>query len=175
MELRGWLEENASLVVNRWHAEIEVRWGSQETEEDSFLYSLLHHLVTLLPACLGNRRGAAEELWEQGTHLYGSYAVRRGLSAGEVVEELQILRGTVLRLLFAEPPAGSTGLPVPGREILALNGVLDLGVARASVAYVDDLFFAHLQGSGVPEGTTPEVEAELRRQLEAQRQELESG
>jgi hypothetical protein len=109
-------------------------------------------------------------LWEQGNHLYGSYGVRRGLAAGEVVEELQLLRGTVLRHLLSEYASGQ-GLQVSPRELLALNEVLDSGVARASVAYVDDLFFAHLQGSGVPEGSDPEVEEELGRQLEALRRE----
>jgi hypothetical protein len=171
VKLRDWLEENAPSLVGRWQAEIEQRWGAREGD---FFPSLLHHLVTLLPACLGSRREAAEELWEEGTHLYGSYAVRRGLAAGEVVEELQILRGIVLRLLLAEFPSEVGSSRFPGRELLALNEILDQGVARASVAYVDDLFFAHLQGSGVPEGTTPEEEAEMGRQLEAQRRELEA-
>jgi hypothetical protein len=173
VKLRDWLEENAPSLVGRWQTEIEQRLGAGEGETGSFLPSLLHHLVTLLPACLGSRREAAEELWEQGTHLYGSYAVRRGLAAGEVVEELQILRGLVLRFLLSDSPAEMGSSEFPGRELLALNEILDQGVARASVAYVDDLFFAHLQGSGVPEGTTPEEEAEMRRQLEVQRRELE--
>ena len=49
---------------------------------------------------------------------------------------------------------------------------LNLGVVSASVAYVDDLFFAHLQNSGVPEGVTTEVEEEIGRQLNAFRKDL---
>ncbi len=105
--------------------------------------------------------GAGEEVWQQATHLYGSLALRRGLAAGEVVEELQLLRGVILRLLLEAPPEdwGDRGFQ---RDLLALNKLLDLGVVRASVAYVDDLFFAHLQGSGVPEGVTAEVEEEMK-------------
>jgi hypothetical protein len=115
---------------------------------------------------MGPHREWAEELWKQGNHLYGSYALRRGLAAGEVVEELQLLRATILRQLLSDFTSGEQ-LQIPQREILSLNEVLDSGVARASVSYVDDLFFSHLQGSGVPEGTDPEVELELRRQLDA--------
>ena len=53
-------------------------------------------------------------------------------------------------------------------EALLEHEVLDgdQAVVAASVAYVDDLFFAHLQGSGVPEGVTQELEEETRAQLE---------
>ena len=89
------------------------------------------------------------------------------------MEELQILRESVLRLLLSEDRPDGAAAPFSSRDILALNRVLDSGVAQASVAYVDDLFFAHLQGPGVPEGLTAEVEEEINRQLEILRKELD--
>jgi hypothetical protein len=86
------------------------------------------------------------------------------LAAGEVVEELQVLREIILKALMEDPSVDWQTKSFQ-RDLLGLNRLLDEGVVQASVAYVDDLFFAHLQGSGVPEGLTPEVEEEIRLQL----------
>ena len=97
--------------------------------------------------------------------IYGSLAARRGLAAGEVVEDLQLLREVILRLLLQDPPEPGFGDPAFSRELLILSRALDLGVVQASVAYTDELFFAHLQGSGIPGPVTPEVEQEVGLQL----------
>ena len=171
MELRDWLEGKQGLIARRWQAEIQVREDRRGEDGDGFLGGFLRHLVSFLPPCLGERRQVGEEVWQIASHLYGSLALRRGLAAGEVVEELQLLREIILRLLLESPPerVGET----PGsRDIMVLNRILDLGVVQASVAYVDDLFFAHLQGSGIPEGVTPEVLSEIGMALEGFRYEL---
>jgi hypothetical protein len=98
------------------------------------------------------------------------------LAAGEVVEEFQLLRGVILRLYLLDylPRASQEGTGFSGSpmEFLALNRVLDRGVSQASVSYVDDLFFAHLQGSGVAEGIDDALKDEILRQLEGFRDEL---
>lgn len=172
MELKLWLKDREGQVARRWRAEIRGREDRREGDGDGFLGLFLDSLISFLPPCLGDRRDVGEEVWQQATHLYGSLALQRGLAAGEVVEELQLVRGVILRLLLEAPPEdwGDRGFQ---RDLLTLNKVLDLGVVRASVAYVDDLFFAHLQGSGVPEGVAADVEEEMERQLEAFRKELE--
>ena len=131
----------------------------------------LDSLLFFLPACLGPQKAVGKEIWQQATHLYGSFALQRGLAAGEVVEDLQLLREVILKLLL-EGPLGELKDRDFQKDFLALNKVLDLGVVRASIAYVDDLFFAHLQGSGVFEGVTSEVEEEMYRQLDTFRREL---
>lgn len=171
MELNRWLEENGRDIVSRWEAEIAGRGDGVETMEDTVLDSFLHHLVDFLSHAMGPTRAMARDLWEQVCYLYGSFALQRGLAAGEVVEEFHLLRETILKaLLLGE---GNQG-PWEGwaRDLLALNRILDAGMAQASIAYVDELFFAHLQGSGVPEGVSPEVEVEIERQLEALRKEM---
>jgi hypothetical protein len=145
--------------------------GGRGEEGDGFLGFFLDDLTSLLPLCLLNEREEGEEIWQLATHLYGTLALRRGLAAGEVVEELQLLREVILRLLLDSPPC-DWGDRNFHRGFLALNRFLDLAVVGASVAYVDDLFFTHLQGSGVPDGMTAEVEEEMRVQLEAFRREL---
>jgi hypothetical protein len=171
MDLKLWLEERVELIARRWHSEIGVREGRRGEGGDGLLEMFLHHLVSFLPPCLGEHREPAEEVWQQATHLFGSLALRRGLAAGEVVEELQFLRGVILKTLVdAMPNAAVQAMPF--RDLLVLNRVLDMGVVQASVAYVDDLFFAHLQGSGVAEQVTPELVEEITRQLEVCRRDL---
>lgn len=191
MRLQRWLLSQEGIIAARWHQELLAGSGGPRDDSAPLLRVLANHLVSILTTCFGDKREAGLEVWEQAAHLYGSVAVRRGLAAGEVVEELQLLRNVILRLFLAGAPgeAGSLGesgsageLPVDGgreglppMELLALNRVLDRGVSRASVAYTDDLFFAHIQGSGVPEGITPELEEETERQLQAFRRELGLG
>jgi len=172
LNLNLWLKDRDGQIARRWRAEIRVREDRRGDDGDGFLGLFLDNLISFLAPCLGDYRDAGEEIWQQATHLYGSFALHRGLAAGEVVEELQLLRGVILRLLLEDPPEdrGHRGFR---RDLLALNEVLDLGVVRASVAYTDDLFFAHLQGSGVPEGVTADVEEEMGRQLDSFRKELD--
>ncbi len=172
-QLQAWLEERRAEILDRWYAGLRAG-RARELQDDGLLRAFLSHLTALLPHTLGSRREEAEELWQTSTHLYGTLAFLRGLVAGEVVEELELLREVILRLLLprmAAPGGAEAGLL---RDALLLNRVLDTGVVQASVAYVDDLIFAHLQGSGVPAPWTGELEEELRRQLENLEGERES-
>jgi hypothetical protein len=177
VRLKGWLVSQESTIATRWYQELMAISAGPKDDGATLLRSVATHLVSFIPPCLGEQRERGLEVWQQATHLYGSLAVRRGLAAGEVVEELQLLRNVILRLFLVDTPPGparegSTEV-IPPLELLTLNRVLDLGIARASVAYVDDLFFAHLQGSGVPGGITPELMEEMERQLQGFRKELE--
>jgi hypothetical protein len=171
LELKLWLVENDERIARRWRAGIRAKEGRSVGDGDGFLGYFLDNLIAFLSPCLGDQREAGEGVWQQATHLYGSLALQRGLAAGEVVEELQLLRGVILKLLLEDPPEDWRHRGFQ-RDLLTLNDTLDLGVVRASIAYVDDLFFAHLQGSGVPDGVTSEVEAEMGLQLETFRKEL---
>ncbi|MBT8396966.1 MAG: hypothetical protein HKO65_04730 [Gemmatimonadetes bacterium] len=171
MELSAWLAEREERVAASWLAHLRSRSGKPSEEEEVLLEYFLVRLVSLLPTCFGERKEAGEEAWHQATYLFGSVALQRALSAGEVVEEFGILREILLKMLLEDPAAGWENR-VFRRDLLGLNRLLDQGVVRASVAYVDDLFFAHLQGSGIPEGLTPELEEETRRQLDGLMTEL---
>ena len=173
MELKEWLEKREKPIAERWKARVRSR-EEREGEEGPFLDAFMETLVHFLPFCMGPDRECAEQVWAQATHLFGSFALHRGLAAGEVVEELASLREEILKLLMEDPPS-LVGLRRSQMEMLALNRALDQATVRASVAYVDDLFFTYLQGSGVPQGMTSELEEEMSRQLQACKRELDGS
>jgi hypothetical protein len=165
------LEDRRDRIGGRWYADVRSRLEPEHEDVEGTLPLILNSLVAFLLETVGNGHDAAEEIWQQAAHLYGAFAVRRGLAAGEVVEELQLLRTVILRFLLEEQDIQWEDRSFRW-NLLSLNRLLDLGVASASIAYVDDLFFAHVQGSGVTEGVTDEVAEEIRRQLESFKKEL---
>jgi len=176
VKLKAWLELREEDIADRWMQELRLSEGRQGGGSENLLEEVVRHLVSFLPPCIGEFRERGIEVWQQAAHLYGSLALRRGLAAGEVVEEFQLLRGVILRLylldVLSKTEGEGSGKTILHMDFLTLNRVLDKGVSRANVSYVDDLFFAHLQGSGVSEGVNDEVAEELLRQLEGFREEL---
>ncbi len=143
-------------------------------EINGLLDEFLELLVSFLPGVLGPYRDQVDPVWRQAAELFGATAARRGLAAGEVIEEFQILREAVIRLLYQEPPvAGRARMSL--RDVLRLNRAIDRGVTHASVGHTDALFFSLFEGSGIPDSPPPaELVREVRAQLDAFRAELES-
>ena len=129
--------------------------------------------LDLLPHTLGPMRDSLDPIWDRAGELYGSFAANRGLAAGEVIEEVQIIREVIMRALYQDPPRGAAG-PMGLREVLRLNRVIDRLVLHASIGHTDGLFFALFQGSGVPERLSDDIRWELRQQLEGLRSEAAS-
>lgn len=173
IRLQAWFKERRQEVLDRWHAELRAG-RSGELGDNGLLRAVLAHLSALLPLTLGSRKEEAEELWQSSAHFYGTFAFLRGLVAGEVVEELELLRAVILRMLLPDMVTQGGADSRLLRDVLLLNRILDTAVVQASVSYVDDLIFAHLQGSGVPAPMTGELQEELRRQLENLEGERES-
>ncbi len=114
---------------------------------------------------LGPHREQVEPLWEQSSELFGAIAAKRGLAAGEVIEEFQVLRELIIRDLYRDPPLGGAA-PLALREILRLNRAVDRGVTYASVGHTDAMFFqffeADSQSSTIPvEDLMAEAETQL--------------
>ena len=120
--------------------------------------------MSFLPGVLTAYRHQIEPLWREAAGLFGSVAARRGLSAGEVIDEFHELRDVLLRLLFEEAPR-PTGPRLSLRETLHLNRVIDVGVTQASVGHTDLLFFSLIHGSGVPAPMESHDLEEVRMQL----------
>jgi hypothetical protein len=164
VEIARWMKARGSRISERWLAEVLSRESGVTPEVEPLLERFLELMVSFLPASLGPYHEQVDPLWRQAAELYGNVGAMRGLAAGEVIEEFQLLRESMLRLLHAEPPGdGSVRLPL--RELLLLNRTIDRGVTHASIAHTDVLFFALFQGSGAPETLTPEALQEVHDQL----------
>jgi hypothetical protein len=172
VDLADWIESRVERLSERWCQEVRRRGEGMHAEINGLLDEFLELLVRFLPAVVGPYRDQVEPLWRQAAELFGATAARRGLAAGEVIEEFQILREAVIRLLYQDPPvAGRARLSL--RDVLRLNRAIDRGVTHASVGHTDALFFFLFEGSGIPDSPpAAELLEELRAQLDGLRVEL---
>ncbi|MCY4574548.1 MAG: hypothetical protein OXF01_17345 [Gemmatimonadetes bacterium] len=173
MNLADWLRDRSPGVAERWAEGLLGGGGAWEGGAEAVLRPFCRGLVSFLPGMLTPIRTEIVPLWSECAELYGSVAARRGLSAGEVIEEFHLLREVILRMMFERPPVRS-GAALPFREVLLLNRTLDIGVTQASVGHTDLLFFSLLHGSGSPaplgRKELDEVSGQIRAlQLEQQR------
>ena len=172
MNLAGWLRDRSPGVAERWAEGLVGAGGSWSGGAESVLRPFCRGLVSFLPDMLTPLRAEIVPLWSECAELYGSVAARRGLSAGEVIEEFHLLREVILRMMFERPPVRSRGA-LPLREVLLLNRALDIGVTQASVGHTDLLFFSLLHGSGSPPQLGSRELGEVDEQIRAlQREQL---
>ncbi len=170
-ELSRRLDEQREAIADRWLLEVCSRSESVDGELLALIREFLHLLASLLAPGLGAFRDQVEVTLQQAAELYGNLGAHRGLAAGESVEEVQLLRGILLRFLYSLPQGeGSQGVSL--RDLLQLNRLVDLGATYASVGHTDTLFFNLFHGTGVSDAPTPELLAEVREQIAGIRAEL---
>ncbi len=163
-ELARWIQARRGSLADRWLADLVSRHDRISGDEKRLLSRFISLLVSVLPVAMGPQREQGESIWRQATELYGSFGGVRGLVAGEIVEEFQIIREAIIRNVYSEPPFGGAA-PLSLRDVLRLNRLIDRGVAQASVGHTDALFFAFFQGSGVSKSLSSEAVDELDEQL----------
>ena len=166
-----WLRLRVDRLATGWISAVLDRDHRAAPEQTPLLDDFLRLLVSMLPAAMGPHRRQLDPVWQSAAELYGSFGVARGLASGEVVEEFQLLREGLIRMLFKEPPP-SSGASWFGNEVLRLNRFLDTGVTQASVGHMDRLFFDLFQGGSRASQITPEVVSEVRHQLAGIEEEL---
>ena len=171
IELARWLEERHDRIRDRWLSDVQSRDSGWGPAVEALTVEFFDLFLDMLPHGLGPFKDHVEPIWVQAAELFGSMAAKRGLAAGEVIEEFQILRDAVIRFLYAEPPVAGP-LRISLRDLLRVNRFVDRGVTQASVGHTDALFFALFQGVGVSEGLTEEVVGEIRNQLDVIRGEF---
>lgn len=164
VELGRWLAKHRERLGERWLAGVTSRHDGLGDPARDLLTEFIGLLTRFPPVFLSPYRSQVEPLWAQLAELYGSVAAMRGLAAGEVIEEFQLLREEVIRLFHDVPPVRELDR-LALRDVLMVNRVVDLGVTHASIGHTDALFFALFQGSGVANSLTEEQEAEVREQL----------
>jgi hypothetical protein len=159
-------------LVDIWaHWIAERQSGSRQTIEPIDLRRTLCLIVRLLSHMTGPLRREARETWYAATEMYGRLAESRGLSAGEVVDELQRLR----ELLIVE--VGDLIAAMPARQqlpaVLRINRVCDTGVSNAVVGYTDALVAKMFSRDGVPVPTADSMK-ELVTQIRALESDIKS-
>lgn len=164
VEFARWVEDREDRIADRWLAEVLGRDAVSDEEQAALMERFFRLLVSMVPATLGPYREQVEPLWVQASELFGQVAAQRGLAAGEVIEEFQILRDVLIRLLYTEPPVAG-GARMSLRDILRLNRIIDRGVTQSSVGHTDALFFALFRGTGVPQPLDEELASEVADQL----------
>ena len=170
-ELAGWLEERAGRLGELWWEEIRSRGSGVGPDVDGVVERFVDEVVMMLPLMLGPKRELILPLWTRIAELFGTVAAKRGLAAGEVIEEFHVLRELVIRDLYREPPLDGK-LPLSLREILRLSRALDRAVTHASVGHTDAMFFHFFEAdrdSGTP---APDIAAEASAQLDLIHEEL---
>lgn len=168
----AWLEERVPTLREQWVHEIQARGLGRGTEVDGVVDMFAGELLDLLPLLLGPHREQIRPLWTRGAELFGAVAAKRGLAAGEAIEELHILRELVIRDLYRDPPPEGS-VPLSLREILRLNRALDRAVTHASVGHTDALFFEFFEGeAGASLLSGDDLAAEAESQLSAIRDEV---
>jgi len=164
MDLARWLESRVEIVSIRWSEALIGEGGGWRGELEPLGRCFFRTLVGFLPGTLTAYRKQMLPVWLSAAELYGSVASRRGLAAGEVIEEFQELRNVLLRLMFEDPPL-IDGRRMSMRDLLHLNRLIDKGVTTASVGHTDLLFFSLIHGSGVPSPLQSGDVAALEEQL----------
>ena len=162
--LGDWLEVQRGFLARYWFEEILHR-VSMDQEMERILERFLDLLTRMIPGALDHRRSAVDPVWKSAAELYGALGAKRGLAAGDIVEEFQIVREAVVRILFQAPP-GRYGAALSLSDALRLNRFIDSGVTHASIGHTDGLFFALFHGNGVSTVPTAEFMAEVEEQLD---------
>ncbi|HUF76268.1 MAG TPA: hypothetical protein VMM35_08305, partial [Longimicrobiales bacterium] len=144
-----WLQARVLRLAEEWAAELRVRGMGHATVVDEIVARQVLQMSSMMPELLGRHATQLQPLWSRACELFGTVAAKRGLAAGEVIEEFQILRRLVIRDLYQDPLVG--GAPTL-REVLRLNGIVDRGVAHASVGHTDAMFFQLLEDAESPVG-----------------------
>lgn len=171
VELGEWLRSRVLRLAEEWCAEIRSRGRGHATVVDELVARQVLQLASMMPELLGRHATHLQGLWTRACELFGVVAAKRGLAAGEVIEEFQILRTLVIRDLYQDPLVG--GAPTL-REALRLNGIIDRGVTHASVGHTDAMFFQLLEDTDAPVGFSAEhIAREADVQLALIREEVE--
>lgn len=143
-------------LVAKWAAWLADRQPGGGALDGDTTARVVRIIADLLVEMTGPLRREAQDTWYAATELYGRLAALRGLSAGEVVEELQRLR----ELLVLELAEFIVALPVRQQlpTVIRINRVLDSAVSNAVVGYTDALVASMFSREGVPVPTADSIQ-----------------
>src|SRR3990172_4653699 len=155
----------SNAMVTQWTDWLVERTAAPRSITRPTVERQLRLLLYILNQMVGPMRREVKEIWVRACEYYGRVGAARGLAAGEIVEEIQFLRGLLTRNLA---PVLAPMRPRQAMAImLRLNAVLDEGIARAVVGYTDALVATLFAQNGVPSKEHELDSAEIERQLDA--------
>lgn len=157
-------EQRDALVV-QWASWLGDRLTDSTTIPRSTVERELRLIIDVFIEMAGPYRRETKTVWYDVCEHYGRVAAARGLSAGEVAEELQYVRELLTRTLSPVLAAmrARAGLAI----MLHLNRVLDKGIAAAVVGYTDALVATLFSQNGVPDTQSDFSADDIERQVEA--------
>jgi len=165
------MSEHREAMVTQWIEWLGDRVTSSTTIPQSAVERELRLIIDIMVEMVGPYRREAKPVWLEVCEHYGRVAAARGLSAGEVVEELQYLREMLTRNLA---PVLAAMRARPSMAImLRLNRVIDKGTAVAVVGYTDALVATLFSQNGVPSASVQLDPEDIERQLEGFESHLE--
>ena len=166
------MAEQRDAMIDQWAAWLGDRITSSNTIARSTVERELKLILDIIIEMVGPYRRETKTVWFDVCEHYGRVAAARGLAAGEVVEEMQYLRGLLTRTLSPVLAAmrARTGLAI----MMRLNSVLDKGIAVAVVGYTDALVATLFSQNGVPATGADFDESDIERQLKAIEEQLAS-
>lgn len=170
-DLADWLAGRTGALTGMWRDDLAA---GADGPKRRLVERFADLIVRMLPLMIGPRTDAIAPVWDRTAALYGAFAEKRGLAAGEAIEELHRLREIVLRDLFRHPPWGRDET-VSLRDVLRLDRAIDRAVVHASVGHTDALFFEFFgRDAGtplLPSGDGVEATADELAQLAAEARE----
>ena len=89
--LGEWLEIQRGFLAKYWFEEILHR-VSMDQEVERVLERFLDVLTRMIPGALDHRRSGVDSVWKSAAELYGAFGAKRGLAAGDIVEEQKVAR-----------------------------------------------------------------------------------
>ncbi len=142
------MSDRRDAMVEQWADWLGERLTSSNTIARSSVERELGLILDTLIEMVGPYRREVKPVWFEVCEHYGRMAAARGLSAGEVVEEMQYLRE--LLTLTLSPVLAAMRARAGLAIMLRLNRVLDKGIAVAVVGYTDALVATLFSQNGVP-------------------------
>ena len=158
------MADHRDAVILEWTDWLGHRVATAEPTRRTTMERELRIIYNIMIESVGPMRRAVNDVWHHACEHYGRFGAARGLAAGEVVEEIQYLRGLLIRRI------GPALTPLRQRQamaiILRLNTILDKGIAVAVVGYTDALVATLFTQNGVPAPDSALDQADIEKQLE---------
>jgi hypothetical protein len=158
------MADHRDAMIQEWANGLAERVSSAAGIPRQTVERELRLLFDVLIESVGPMRRSVNEVWYHACEHYGRVGAARGLAAGEVAEEIQYLRGILIRrmgpVLAGLRPRQAMAM------ILRLNAILDKGIAVAVVGYTDALVATLFAQNGVPAPDTALDAQDILKQLD---------